>query len=511
MSQLRLHLLGSPRIEHNGAPIQVDTRKAIALLAYLDVSGESYRRDTLAVLLWPEADQTRARAALGRTLSALSKALERRWLSVDRHTVGLDWDAGPWTDLDRFRSLLAACGTHAHAEAEVCDGCLDPLTQAVELHRGIFLDGFTLRDAPAFDDWQYTQAEAIRSELAGALNKLTRCHVARRDFQPAISYCRNWLALDSMDESVHRRLMQLYYWSDQRGRAMRQYRECVRILDQELGVAPLEETTQLYQAVKEHQVPPPENEAPRAPSHGEADRGRLQTRDEAPSGVLQAEYPLVGRSAEWDALLQKYASVVTDGHLVVLEGEAGIGKTRLAEEFVAYQRSRGSAAVVARCYRGESSMAYGPFLKGLRSAIGRLDGSGGRVEQLPSQWLGEAARLLPELGGLRSETAPAPPLDSPGAQTRFFESISQLIQELLRGPVPGVLFVDDVHWADEATIDLLSYLARRLHGRPLYMLTTWRGEQMPADHRMRLTVAEAQRGRPRDLDSIGPSEPTRGN
>ena len=157
MSEIELFLLGSPRIERDGVPIQVDTRKAIALMAYLAVTGESHRRDALAALLWPDADQTRARAALRRTLSALNKALAGEGLKVDREVVGLDWNSGLWVDLVQFRSRLADCLAHPHTAAEVCDACLTPLTGAVELYRGDFLAGFTLRDSPTFDDWQFLQ------------------------------------------------------------------------------------------------------------------------------------------------------------------------------------------------------------------------------------------------------------------------------------------------------------------------------------------------------------------
>ena len=97
MSRLSLYLLGPPRIECNGAPIKVDTRKAIALIAYLAITGERHGRDALVNLLWPEYDQTRGRAALRRTLYALRKSLsdlapgseQATWLDVDRESIGL--------------------------------------------------------------------------------------------------------------------------------------------------------------------------------------------------------------------------------------------------------------------------------------------------------------------------------------------------------------------------------------------------------------------------------------
>src|SRR5215210_4704115 len=478
-------LLGAPRIEHEGEPIEVDTRKAIALLAYLAVTRRRHARDALAGLLWPEYNQTRARAALRRTLSALGEARAQGWLQVDREGVDLARNE-VWVDVDRFRYLLAESRTHGHPETEVCPECLPPLSEAVELYRDDFLAGFTLRDSAAFDDWQFFQAEEMRRELAGALERLSRGYGALEEWERAVSYGRRWLALDHLHEPAHRWLMQLYAWAGQRAAALRQYRECVRVLDGELGVSPLEETTRIYEAIKENDLPPPPaffRDQPPAP--------RTEER-EAPESIH--DEPLVGREQEWQSLLRAYAAAGTGGHVVVLEGEAGVGKTRLAEEFLAYAASRGSAIVAARCYPGETDLAYGPFVEGLSASIGREDVA--HLDEIPGHFLAEASRLLPELAGLRPGLPSPPPLAAPGAQSRFFEGVCRVLLAVCEGPSPGVLFIDDVHWADASSLDLLAYLVRRLRpGRRLCVVLTWRGEQVPADHRLRGLVTEAQQAR----------------
>ena len=112
MTRSALYLLGSPRIERDGAPLEVDTRKALALVAYLAVTGQPQTRDALAGLLWPEYGQARARAALRRTLSALQRARADGWLVADRETVGLAGGDELWVDLDEFHRRLAECRTH---------------------------------------------------------------------------------------------------------------------------------------------------------------------------------------------------------------------------------------------------------------------------------------------------------------------------------------------------------------------------------------------------------------
>jgi predicted ATPase/DNA-binding SARP family transcriptional activator len=252
---LRLYFLGPPRIERDGQPISVDTRKAIALLAYVAITGECHRRDSLVNLLWPESDRSRGRAALRRTLYALRKALAGDWLDVDRETIGLDPSAGIWLDVAQFHHQLDQCHSHGHSAVEICPACLAPLTAAVALYRDDFLSGFSLKDSFNFDDWQFFQTDALRRELGGALERLVHCHSAEGALEPAIGCAQRWLALDRLDESAHRELMQLYAWSGQRSAALRQYQECVKILQDQLGVSPQESTAELYSAIKAGRPP----------------------------------------------------------------------------------------------------------------------------------------------------------------------------------------------------------------------------------------------------------------
>jgi DNA-binding SARP family transcriptional activator/Tfp pilus assembly protein PilF len=481
-------LLGAPRIEHDGEPIEVDTRKAVALVAYLAVTRGRHARDALAGLLWPEYNQTRARAALRRTLSALGRARAEGWLEVDRESVDLD-RSKLWVDVDRFRDLLAECRTHGHPDGEVCPECLRPLSEAVALYRDDFLAGFALRDSAAFDDWQFFQSEELRRELAGALERLSRGHGALGEWEQAVSYGRRWLALDPLHEPAHRWMMQLYAWAGQRAGALRQYRECVRVLEEELGVSPLEETTRIYEAIKENDLPPP-------PAFSQERSPALRAEEREPLEVRSSfhDEPLVGREEEWGSLLRAYEASGTGGHVVVLEGEAGIGKTRLAEEFLAYATRRGSVTVAARCYQGEMDLAYGPFVEGLSAAIHR-EGVAARLGEVPAHFLAEAARLLPELADLRPGLSSPPPLETPGAQSRFFEGIGRVLLAVCEGSSPGVLSIDDAHWADASSLDLLAYLVRRLRTGRLCVVLTWREEEVPLDHRLRGVLTEAQRAR----------------
>ena len=236
MTELRLNLLGSPQQSLNGVEVGLEARKPAALLYYLAVSAENHSRDHLGTLLWPEQDQSQARAYLRRALWSLKQAGFEEWLAASRESVALQ--PGYWLDVAAFRQAL--------------DGG-DP-AGAADLYRGDFLVGFTLPDCPQFDEWQFFQAEGLRDALAQALFDLVEKHAEEADFGHAIDYARRWLALDPLREEVHRWLMRLYAYDGQQAAALRQYEECVRLLDQELGVEPEPDTRDLYRDIRDRQL-----------------------------------------------------------------------------------------------------------------------------------------------------------------------------------------------------------------------------------------------------------------
>jgi predicted ATPase/DNA-binding SARP family transcriptional activator len=324
MSNVRLLLLGPPHIERGGEPAEVDTRKALALAAYLAVTGEAHSREALATLLWPEYDSDRAYANLRRTLWSLRNAVGEDQVDADREAIGLQ-DANLWVDVRAFRRCLAQCDDHSHASSELCPDCVDALVEAASLYRGDFLAGFTLPDSPPFDEWQFFQAEELRRQLGDALDQLIGCRVRQGDLDAAISAARRWLSLDSLHEPAHRCLMRLYAWSGRRAAALRQYEQCQETLAEELDVAPQEETVELADAIRAGNLASPEVEArPEPPPSREA--RLLQRLHNFPPEPT----PFVGRRAtlaEIGALLED-----PDCRLLTLVGPGGVGKTRLAVE-----------------------------------------------------------------------------------------------------------------------------------------------------------------------------------
>lgn len=348
MTHLRLFLLGAPRVEVDDNEIDLHRRKVLAPLIYLAVTRQRHRRDTLATLFWPESDQTTARASLRREFYTLTSSLGNDWFAADRESIGLAPEAKIWVDVEEFRQQLALCREHEHPADVVCEECLEQLVGAMQLYTGDFLAGFTLSDCPEFDDWQFFQAESLRRELAGILEKLVGWYGDCGEYEPAITYARRWLTLDTLHEPVHRTLMRLYALAGQQAAAVRQYQECLRILDEELGVEPEAETTQLYEAIRTRQLGPlapapdeqirdstPLDAAPRplAVTIPAADPAAAQPAEQAqrpPNNLPSQLTPFIGRTQELAAICNRLSDPAC--RLLTLIGPGGMGKTRLALE-----------------------------------------------------------------------------------------------------------------------------------------------------------------------------------
>lgn len=225
-----VHLLGPPRIERDGRVSMPDTRKAVALLAYLALASRPVGRDEAVALLWPESDATRGRGALRRTLSALAAAVGPGAVVAEADTLRLDEEA-VWVDVRELRRALAGSREE----------------DAAELYGGPFLGGFGLRDSVEFDEWQAAAAEDLRRGVSAALGRLVE---SAGEPDRAIALARRWVDIDPLAEAAHRALIRLHAAAGDRAAAVAQYRECVRVLERELGLSPGQETTQAVEAAQ---------------------------------------------------------------------------------------------------------------------------------------------------------------------------------------------------------------------------------------------------------------------
>src|SRR5215831_765149 len=296
MARLFLSLLGGfdARLEP-GPPLRLPARKTSALLAYLAMpAGHAHPREKLAALLWSDASASRARGAVRQVLFGLRRALAPADpLRFVGETVALDPDAAS-VDVGDF-------------ERAVADGSTDALDRGLAIYRGDFLAGLTLQE-PAFEEWLATERERLRELAQDALARLLVHRRESGDLDRAARTALRLLAMDPIQEPVHRTLMRIYAETGRRGAALRQYQACVTALQRDLGVEPEPETKELYQHVLRLR-PTATAVAARAP---------------APA----TEWPLVGRAAELARLRDALDTAIKGrGSLVAIAGEAGLGKT----------------------------------------------------------------------------------------------------------------------------------------------------------------------------------------
>jgi len=342
MSQLNIFALGPLRIELDGKPIKTSRHKALALLVYLAIHLEKHTRRELSAFLWPDYEQEKAYAYLRRTVWELHNLLGEGWLDADHEEIGFSPNASILLDTAEFQAHLKAFHRHDHPASAVCQECIAHLNTAALLYRGDFLAGFGLRDSANFDDWQFFEGEALRRAYGETLQKLSNLLLEAESYLEAIQFAQRWLALDSLNEEAHRLLMRAYARNGQRHAALRQYQECLRILQSELGVAPEPTTTALYESIisggldQGDKTPskPLENREQNASGSDSLVIGlgdSLSTNDAMHVGNLPVpSTPFIGRQQEIDQIARLLLE--PDCWLLILLGAGGIGKTRLATE-----------------------------------------------------------------------------------------------------------------------------------------------------------------------------------
>src|SRR6266581_6355501 len=450
MGDLCLTLLGPPEVRHDDQVLLFSTRKELALLIYLAVEGRVHLRKTLSELFWPEGDARHGRAALRIALLHLRHMLSEGTgvdpvphLLITHDTLGLDLTCALELDLhplhEAWTLARASSGTALTMPEDTRRTLLAQLQRAASLPRGEFLEGFSLRDAPAFDDWVRFQREYWHLHTSEIFERLSQIQFEAGELEAAIETVSRWLVLDPLHEDAYRRLMRLHFAAGDRVAALQAYDTCRALLATGMQTEPTLETMALANRMRAV-APPRRKEAP--------------TPALSPATFLDS--PLLGRTTELSTLIKVYHSAQGgQTQVVFLEGEAGIGKTRLATEFLTWAEVEGADVLQGRAFESSGHLPYQPVIEALRPLIERENAPN---DLLADIWLAELTRLLPELCD-RYPDLLAPQGDKSVARNRLFEAVARLGQALAKR-APLVLFIDDVQWADAASLDVLHYLAR---------------------------------------------------
>jgi len=289
-SAFQLRFLGPVQIERDGEPVRgFESRKALALLAYLAVGGQPVPRERLVNLFWEDKTEAQGRNNLNWVLNRLSTLLPA-CLQADRHTVQFLPEGAEctyWLDLDILRKLEA-------------QGDPASLAAAVELYRGEFLEGLYLKGCPEFELWQVGEQERWRRRLAGGLNQLVAHHGRQGEVEQGLQFARRLLGLEPWREEAHREVMRLLALDGQRTAALAQYETCRHILAKELGVEPSEATELLYTQIQAGELEPPAlvprpELPPQPPAPGEPPFKGLEFFDVADAGLFFGREALTAR------------------------------------------------------------------------------------------------------------------------------------------------------------------------------------------------------------------------
>jgi DNA-binding SARP family transcriptional activator len=440
-------LLGGFSLECDGVPVQIPSPRLQVLLSFLALHrSEPQRRQALAFLLWPDSSESQAQTNLRTLLSRLHTVLANAdaVLQIDPRSVG--WHPAMTLEVDAasFEEALQ----RADAAAKSTDAAVSTaLEQAVSAYSGDLLPDFS-------DEWIVAERERLRLSFVRALEQLIALLERRREYAAGIAHARRLVRLDRLNEAGYLTLMRLYAVTGSLASALNVYHACASTLQSELGVSPGRALTTAYERLLASDAPP----------HPE-----LRTRRSS------SPAPLVGRDREWQRLLATW-QIAASGQprLLILSGEAGIGKTRLATELRGWAGRQGILTAVTECYAAEGDLAYAPVTSWLRTDALRPN-----LERLDSEWLGEVARLAPELVPKRFSLRPPGPLTERWQRQRLFEALARAILPHGR---PILLVIDDLQWCARDTLDWLHFLLRFDARARLLVVGTVRPEEVDAEH-----------------------------
>jgi DNA-binding SARP family transcriptional activator len=439
---LAIRLLGTPQIILDQRPLAVSRRKSRALLYYLAVQTEPVSRDHLLTFFWPDHERPAAQRVLRTTLYTLRQAVGAA-LQAEDGTLSLT----PETEVDArtFETQLA----QANLET-------DQLRATLELYRGDFLANFTLPDPPEFDDWVAVERERYRRLAIRGHIRLGHQLEARDDFRAALDTLEQALTFDPFQEDVQRACLRLHYLAGDRAGAIRRYEDLRRLLDEELGVPPMDETRALYDAIITDTLPKGSGQPPTL-SDQPAAGGAASLGEKS---ISHLPLPFIGRVDE----LQKLQTLTPAHKLILIEGEPGIGKTRLLREFIHTWRPAPDNnmlglpfKLIGQARELEHTLSYQPMIEALRHVLADPNWPRLWAElDLSPVWRVEMAQLLPEL----SVPMPDPKIRAAN-EARLWEGVHQFLRAIARRQ-PVVLTLDDLHWADASTLGLLGYLVRQV-------------------------------------------------
>ena len=519
---LKIYLLGQFKLQADDQPIELPSRPAQSLLAYLVLNaGVMHRREKLASLLWPEASEANARGYLRQALWRIHKALEsgaldwEDYLTISEISVAFDERSDYWLDADRLLERVEGQG-------------VDEIKEELRLYRGELLPGF-------YEEWVGLERDRLQAAYHQKMTILLESLIQRAAWEEVLKWGEEWIRLGYAPEPAFRALMTAHAGLGDQGMLSATYQRCVESLDRELDLGPSPETQQLYERLRRGEVggmraspTSPVRPGEWRPAFLEGGEGR-----QVEKSVFVARE---GELAQLDGYLER--ALAGRGRMIFITGETGSGKTALVQEFTRRAQDAHADLIVAsgncNAYTGIGD-PYLPFREILELLSGgveaRLAAGAISSEHAHRLWnmLPAALQALAEVGPdlvdtfvpravflERAEASasgqgrwlsrldefrnrqPVAGISGSGLQqSDLFEQYTRVLQALAQ-QTPLILWVDDLQWADLGSISLLFHLGRRLAGSRILILGTYRPEEVAierdgARHPLDAVVNELQR------------------
>jgi DNA-binding SARP family transcriptional activator len=462
-SGVRVELLGGFRVFVNGRAVtRLPGARQQEVLAFLvfHARGGPVTRQRLAGSVWPDSSDSQSLTNLRRELHQLRDGWPEVEALIDAgpRTIGLADGALPALDVAAFESA-AERGLAGDRRA---------LEEAALVYHGDCLPGCSA-------GWIASDRERLRGRARAVIAQLVGLLEHDRAYADAIAYAQRLCRLDPLDEDAWCALMRCHARRGDRATALHLYQEIAALLKKELGIPPSAATRMTYREILDL-------DAAAAPV--------------TPAPPASFAYPLVGRHAEWTTLVAgRRAADEGPSRVVLIRGEAGMGKSRLAEELATWCTRESVPALTARCYPGEGRLAYAPVAAWLKHEA--LEPGLARLE---APLVSDIARLRPEVLAMRSD-APVPGAQLESWQRlRFFDALARVFQ----AAAPLTLVLDDLQWADPDSLEWLQYFLRSSASRRCLVVGTVRAEEEQDNAALERLLAQLSHDGVLSVIALGP-------